>query len=105
MLSTYERIYSIVRQVPYGKVVTYGQVGQLAGGVSARQVGYAMAALRNVSKPDVPWQRVINRQGRISIRDPFGGAIQRQILEQEGVKFDSKDRVDFALYGWVGVPE
>ena len=99
----YERIYAVVRQVPPGKVVTYGQVGKIIG-CSARLVGYAMAALRYNDVPDVPWQRVINRQGRISIHDPFGGALQRQILEEEGVRFDSEDRIDFYTFGWVGQP-
>lgn len=100
----YERIYAIVRQIPPGKVATYGQIAQIAGGCGARQVGYAMAALRSGSHPDVPWQRVINRHGKISIHDPFGKYIPRQLLEQEGVKFDENDRVNFEIFGWIGPP-
>ncbi len=99
----YVRIYAVVRQVPPGKVATYGQIGAIAG-CSARLVGYAMAALRSGSYPDVPWQRVINRQGKISILDPFGHITQRQILEEEGVIFDKNDRIDFKEFGWVGEP-
>jgi methylated-DNA-protein-cysteine methyltransferase related protein len=102
--STYERIYDLVRQIPSGKVATYGQVAQVVGGCTARMVGYAMSALKSGAHPDVPWQRVINRQGRISIHDAYGGAVQRQILESEGVVFDDQDRVDFAEYGWLGTP-
>lgn len=100
----YDRIYNLVRQIPTGKVATYGQVAQIVGGCSARMVGYAMSALRHKPQPDVPWHRVINRQGRISILDPFGGAVQRQLLEEEGIEFDSADRVDFRIYGWFGIP-
>jgi len=99
----YERIYAIVRQVPPGKVATYGQIGEIVG-CSARLVGYAMAALRSGETPDVPWQRVINRQGKISIHDPFGHITQRQILEEEGVFFNKDDRIDFKEFGWVGEP-
>jgi methylated-DNA-protein-cysteine methyltransferase-like protein len=99
----YERIYAVVRQIPRGKVATYGQIGVIAG-CSARMVGYAMAALRSGDYPDVPWQRVINRMGKISILDPIGHYTQRQILEEEGVAFNKNDRIDFAVYGWVGEP-
>jgi len=92
-----------VRQIPPGKVATYGQIGVIVG-CSARMVGYAMAALRNGSFPDVPWQRVINRMGKISILDPIGKYQQRLILEEEGVVFQPDDRVDFKQFGWVGEP-
>jgi methylated-DNA-protein-cysteine methyltransferase-like protein len=100
----YERIYAIVRQIPRGQVATYGQIAQITGGCSARLVGYAMSALRGGSYPDVPWQRVINRLGRISITDPFGGYLQRKLLEEEGVQFDERDRVSFERFGWIGPP-
>jgi methylated-DNA-protein-cysteine methyltransferase-like protein len=99
---TYERIYAITRQIPPGKVATYGQIAAMVGSCTARMVGYAMAALP--PDTDVPWQRVINRQGKISLRaGSNGGALQRQLLEAEGVRFDSKtDSVDFSEVGWVG---
>jgi methylated-DNA-protein-cysteine methyltransferase-like protein len=100
----YDRIYAIVRQIPTGKVATYGQVAQMVGGCTPRLVGYAMSALRHIDRPDVPWQRVINRHGRISILDPYGGAVQRQMLEEEGVRFDTADRIDFHTFGWIGPP-
>jgi methylated-DNA-protein-cysteine methyltransferase related protein len=101
----YERIYAIVRQIPPGQVATYGQISEIVGGCGARLVGYAMAALRSGDHPDVPWQRVINRQGKISIHDPIGKYIQRQLLEEEGVVFDETDRISFERYGWIGPPE
>jgi methylated-DNA-protein-cysteine methyltransferase-like protein len=97
----YERIYAVVRQIPPGKVSTYGQVSAIVGGCTARMVGYAMAALP--FDTDVPWQRVINRQGKISLRGTgAGSALQRQFLEAEGVSFDSKNRIDFEKVGWYG---
>lgn len=100
----YERIYAIVRQIPYGQVATYGQIAEITGGCSARLVGYALAALRSGDQPDVPWQRVINRKGEISILDPIGGYEQRRLLEAEGVHFNERDQVDFETYGWLGPP-
>ncbi len=91
----YDRIYAVVQQIPEGKVATYGQIAQIVGGCSARTVGFAMAALKNGTHPNVPWQRVINRLGRISIHDPYGGYIQRILLEEEGVHFNEADQVNF----------
>ena len=93
-------IYLVVQQVPQGRVTTYGQVAEIVGhGVDARIVGYTMAGLPAGS--DVPWQRVINRQGKISLTGRSGEA-QRQILEAEGVEFDEQGRIDFNRFGWEG---
>jgi len=98
---TYERIYAVVRQIPAGKVTTYGQVAATVGHCTARMVGYAMAAL--TYDTDVPWQRVINRQGKISLRGSgHGSAHQHQLLEAEGVHFDGQGRVDLEVFGWSG---
>lgn len=96
----YERIYAVVRQIPPGKVATYGQIAQAVGGCGARVVGYAMAALRSGRSPDVPWQRVINAQGKISLPPGRGYERQRQLLEEEGVVFDDRGRIDLKAYGW-----
>jgi methylated-DNA-protein-cysteine methyltransferase-like protein len=98
----YTRIYAAVRQIPPGKVASYGQIAELVGDCSARVVGYAMAATPQGS--EVPWQRVINSMGKISPRGDFGSLIQRQMLEEEGVRFDSAGQIDFEVYGWLGVP-
>lgn len=99
----YVRIYAVVRQIPCGKVATYGQVAGLAGSVTARMVGYAMSALPEGS--DVPWQRVINVKGKISPHGMgIGSLVQRQVLESEGVVFDAEGRVDFNRFGWLGDP-
>lgn len=102
----YEQVWRFVRQVPHGTVVTYGQIAQLIAPPSgiepqaykafgARWVGDAMAA----SPTDVPWQRVINAQGKISDRP--GSQRQRRLLEEEGVVFVN-DRVDLKRYQWHG---
>ena len=101
--SSYERIWAVVRRIPAGRVATYGQVARIAGlGGAARLVGYALHALPE-SNHRVPWQRVINSQGRVSQRG-LGGPelVQRRLLEREGVKFDLRERVDLAKYGWSG---
>ncbi|PNE20291.1 cysteine methyltransferase [Mesotoga sp. Brook.08.YT.4.2.5.1] len=95
--STYKKIYSMVRQIPRGRVATYGQIASLVGGCSARMVGYAMAG---ISDATIPWQRVINARGRISIRDPNGYSLQKAILEREGVVFDESDTIDLEVFGW-----
>jgi methylated-DNA-protein-cysteine methyltransferase-like protein len=100
-LSTYARIYDVVRRIPPGRVATYGQVAELAGMRGhARLVGYALHSL-----PDghtVPWHRVINARGRISLRTGEGdwGDYQRHLLEREGVRFDSEGRVSLTTYRW-----
>lgn len=101
--TSYERIWSVVRKIPAGRVATYGQVARIAGlGGAARLVGYALHALPEKGHK-VPWQRVINAQGRISQRG-FAGAeqIQRRLLEREGVRFDARERVDLGRFGWSG---
>ena len=97
--SVYERIYDQVRRIPYGRVSTYGRIAGLAGGATARMVGYAMASLPDDS--DVPWQRVINREGKVSPRKSGSGEIiQRKMLELEGVEFNDRDSVDLKIYLW-----
>ena len=94
------RIYEVVKQVPPGRVTTYGDVAQIVGeGCDARMVGSAMAA---VEDPEVPWQRVINAKGTISTRGARAMQMQRQRLEAEGVVFDVRDRIDLERFGWRG---
>ncbi len=94
----FPRVYEIVRLVPRGAVTTYGDVARLVGqGCDARLVGYAMAACPD----DVPWQRVINAQGKISLK---GEAAQRQRLrlEAEGIEFDARGKIDLNRFRWAG---
>ena len=99
--STWQRFYDVVRKVPRGKVATYGQIAEVAGLPGhARQVGYALAAVGRSTT--VPWQRVINAQGRVSVRSAGQGStiVQQQALEREGVIFEAGGRVSLARYGW-----
>ena len=102
-------VWELVRQIPAGKVSTYGHIADMIpppAGLSipdyrawgARWVGGAMAAC----PADVPWQRVINSQGKISLRKGGGHIKQRQLLEAEGIIFDQKERVDLDHYAWSG---
>ena len=99
-VSNYDRIYSVVRRIPRGRVATYGQVAELAGlARHARQVGYALSALPDGSR--VPWHRVINAQGRVSQRG-FGGEGhgQQEKLEAEGVVFEASGRISLERFRW-----
>ena len=98
--SGWERIYAVVRRIPRGRVATYGQIARLARlGAQPRLVGYALAALPDDS--DVPWHRVVNAQGRVSPRAaPGADALQRALLEREGVRFDARGRIDLATRRW-----
>jgi methylated-DNA-protein-cysteine methyltransferase-like protein len=96
----WEHVYAVVRRIPRGRVATYGQVARLAGlGGDARQVGYALHALPAGSR--VPWHRVVNWRGGISL-DPSTGldTTQRLLLEKEGVRFNAAARTDLKRFGW-----
>lgn len=99
-MSPYQRIYAVVRRIPRGRVATYGQVATLAGLAGhARQAGYALHALPAGSA--VPWHRVINAQGAVSVRGPGGdGLHQRMLLEAEGVEFDARGRTRLSRFQW-----
>jgi methylated-DNA-protein-cysteine methyltransferase-like protein len=101
-------VWELVRQIPRGRVATYGQIAlmlPIPPGVDAdayrafgpRWVGGAMANCPD----DVPWQRVINSKGEISPRP--GAGRQRELLDEEGVVFNDKDRIDLKKFGWKGL--
>ena len=95
----YHRIYRIVRHIPKGRVATYGIVARLAGRPgAARTVGWALSALPEDS--DVPWWRVINVAGRISLASDHSAVLQRALLLREGVKFAPGGAVNLGSYGW-----
>ena len=103
------QVWEIVSQIPSGKVATYGQIAQMMSppqgmelktyqAFSPRWVGAAMAKCPE----DIPWQRVVNSKGQISPRP--GAERQRQFLEEEGVPFDGRGRIDLKNFGWQGSP-
>lgn len=93
-------VYATVCQIPPGRVATYGQVARIAGlGRMARQVGYALHALPEDT--EVPWHRVVNARGEISLRSSGGAdSLQRLRLQREGLRFDAGGRVSLAEFGW-----
>jgi methylated-DNA-protein-cysteine methyltransferase-like protein len=99
--NTFNKIYSIVKNIPSGKVATYGQIAALVGpGMPARIVGFA---LHGISEDlDIPWHRVINSQGKISYSIPRsdGDSLQKILLENEGVLFNASGRIDLQKYLW-----
>ena len=104
----YDLIYDIVRQVPRGRVATYGQIARIAGRCSAQMVGFALAALPafrdRETNADVPWQRIINARGMISPHGfGMGSQVQRDLLEEEGIIFNEQGIIDLAVFGWDGV--
>ena len=98
--TTYQLIYATVRQIPKGKVATYGQIAELSGlPRQARQVGYALHALP--AKTTVPWHRVVNAQGKISLRTEGGADTeQQQRLQREKVRFNERGVIDLKTYRW-----
>lgn len=98
-----EKVIIIILKIPFGKVTTYGTVAVLAGFPRAsRQVGYILHSLSE--KHGLPWQRVINKDGYISIRGELTGIknLQKKLLEEEGVEVSDEFIVDLDKYGWWG---
>ena len=101
--SFFEQVYRLVRCIPPGQVASYGQIARLLGKPrGARTVGWALSSLPEGQA--VPWQRVVNSRGTVSLdaRGP-GGALQRALLEAEGVAFDERGRIDVEVFGWAGL--
>lgn len=105
----YEQVYAVVRRIPRGKVTTYGRVAAMLGRPrAARAVGYALNSLKDKKgQPEyenIPWQRVINSQGRISIVNREHSAQQQaELLRSEGVAVSSDLRVNLDIFLWSGL--
>lgn len=95
----FERVYEVVRQVPYGRVTSYGVIAKYLGAArSARMVGWAMNGSHS---HDVPAHRVVNRVGLLSGKHHFGGTnLMQQLLESEGIKVKENKVVKFEKYFW-----
>lgn len=96
----FERVYHIVRQIPYGKVTSYGAIAKVLGAArSARMVGWAMNAAHNLE--DVPAHRVVNRKGLLTGKHHFEGTnLMQQLLESEGIRIENNQIVDLEKYFW-----
>lgn len=96
----FERVYIIARQVPYGKVTSYGAIAKALGtGRSARMVGWAMNASHN--REDIPAHRVVNRKGLLTGKHHFEGTnLMQQLLESEGIEIIDNQIVDFERHFW-----
>jgi methylated-DNA-protein-cysteine methyltransferase-like protein len=100
-----ELVYALVRHIPPGKVLSYGRVAQLLGvPQGARAVGWALSALKHGDQ-GVPWHRVVNAKGRVSIKgSPEGAAEQRARLEAEGIVFNEHGYLDMQRHLWTPTP-
>jgi methylated-DNA-protein-cysteine methyltransferase-like protein len=93
------RIYEVVEQVPSGFVSTYGDIATIVGGgIDAWTIGQALNQVPKQDEQRIPWQRIINAQGGISTK----GLLQRKMLEDEGIVFDARDRIDLRRFRWPG---
>ncbi len=94
-----QRVKDIIKKIPTGKVATYGQIATYAGNPRAsRQVAWILHS--SSQKDNLPWHRVINSKGRISLPHTGGYETQKGLLEKEGIIFDSNDKINFDLYLW-----
>jgi methylated-DNA-protein-cysteine methyltransferase-like protein len=100
MKVTYPEIHDVVRCIPRGRVATYGQVADLAGiPGQARRIGYALSALSEGAA--VPWHRVVNAKGEISLRSHAGAErVQHKLLRMEGILFDKNKRIPLSRFQW-----
>ncbi|MBN1326646.1 MAG: MGMT family protein [Candidatus Cloacimonetes bacterium] len=97
----YQRIYQVIRQIPAGQVATYGQIADLAGySRLARMVGYALHAA--TADENLPWHRVVNARGRISLQDEDGRKMQEAMLKNEGVSINRDGVIDLKKFLWKG---
>uniref|UniRef100_UPI00404A9E77 MGMT family protein n=1 Tax=Flavobacterium sp. TaxID=239 RepID=UPI00404A9E77 len=96
----FERVYEVARQIPYGKVTSYGAIAKAIGSArSARMVGWAMNASHN--KEDIPAHRVVNRSGLLTGKFHFEGSnLMQQLLESEGIKVVDNKIINFEKHFW-----
>jgi methylated-DNA-protein-cysteine methyltransferase-like protein len=99
----YDKIYKTIQKVPPGKVATYGQIARICN-CGPRLVGYALRALKNNNLINVPWHRVINSKGEISVKGE-GYFVQETLLKKEGIFFNENGKIDLKRFGWQGTYE
>ncbi len=100
-MTFHEKIIKVIKQIPCGKVAAYGQIAAIAGNPrDARQVVRTLHI--SSKKENLPWHRVINRKGMISLKPGQGYELQKSMLKSEGIEFNEKDVVDLKKYLWDG---
>lgn len=98
-ISFTQRVKDVIKKIPQGKVATYGQVAALAGNPrAARQVVWILNS--SSRKDELPWHRLVNGKGQISLKRNHGYEIQKKLLQKEGVNFSEKDTINFKRYLW-----
>ena len=104
-MNFFERVYEVVKSIPYGTVMTYGDIARILGNPkSSRQVGWALHV--NPEQGKIPCHRVVTRNGEVSKAFAFGGEnMQRILLGEEGIEFLADGRVDMKKYAWTGFTE
>ncbi len=108
-LNFYEQVYAVARRIPHGRVTSYGRIAAMLGTPNAaRAVGYALRALKDRRDDpayiEVPWQRIVNSQGQISIVNrEFGAQLQAELLRSEGVIVSEELYIDLDVYLWPGL--
>ncbi len=94
------KVIEIIKKTPKGRVITYGQAAAWAGNPrAARQVAYILHS--SSKKYALPWHRVVNSKGTISLQKGSGGELQKQLLLEEGVKIDHSGRIDLKIFCWL----
>jgi len=97
--SFFQRVVDIIQRIPNGKVATYGQIAAYAGNPhAARQVAYILHSASQ--KKNLPWHRVVNSKGGISLKPRHGYELQKQLLKKEGIAFDANDYIDLKRFQW-----
>lgn len=99
-MSFTQGVINQVKNIPRGRVMTYGQIAALCG--NPRLARFVSGVLRRYEEEDLPWHRVINGKGMISLPLHEGYALQKRLLEDEGVVFDHKDRICLKQFAWQG---
>jgi methylated-DNA-protein-cysteine methyltransferase-like protein len=95
----HQKVKQVIKKIPRGKVATYGQIAMLAGDPrGARQVSWVLHSSSDSDK--LPWHRVINRQGRISLPENMGYELQRALLSDEGIEFGLRDTINLKRFQW-----
>ncbi|MBA7541057.1 DNA base-flipping protein [subsurface metagenome] len=98
--SFYQKVIAIIKNIPEGKVATYGQIATYAGNPrAARQVSYILHS--SSRKENLPWHRVINSKGSISLKPGHGYELQKQMLKKEGITFQENDCIDLKRFLWI----